>query len=444
METEKNEAIALFRYGLISELLHTRLKHGDIRSKLKEKCHKRYQVSWQEEPLKVTFASVKRWLSIYRKNGLKGLYPQERSDKGISRSMDPLLSKRILSIKKSDSHLSIPKMIRILEDQGEVEKGKLTKSSVHRLLQYHQLSSRSPSDVPEKNQRLPFRYPNPMDMWVGDVMHSRYKVQDRKVYLIAFMDNATRTIMHAAYDYSEGALNLLRVLKEALLVRGVCKRIYVDHGSGYVDTRFARVCAHVGAHLFYAPVRDGAAKGCIERWWRTVRADFEHYLQAKDLLDLDTLNSLLWRWIDSTYHTEIHSSLDGQSPWQRYMSLLPGIEHRRIDPDFDFESLWRVRDTRKVSGDGVVKLHGFKFEVPLTIMESHIELRFLEETFPNDVEAWVNNKCHGLVNKVDLEVNASRKRWKPKPIETPEKSLQVDPLIRSRNVYDEQIQLKEE
>lgn len=73
-----------------------------------------------------------------------------------------------------------------------------------------------------------------MELWVGDVMHSDHRIDGRKIYLVAWMDNATRAIMHAEYRFSESALDILSTFKDALLVRGICQRVYVDHGSGYV------------------------------------------------------------------------------------------------------------------------------------------------------------------------------------------------------------------
>jgi transposase InsO family protein len=435
MKEDEKEAKALFRYGLISEFLHTDLAHGEKSARMEELAARKYRVPWHEDSLDISESTLNRWLCIYKRRGFSGLMPADRSDKNMSKAIDTILLDRIIAIKKTHPEMSIPLLIRSLEDSGESPRGHLKHSTVHRLLQRHSLSGRPGRDKGKKRQRLPFKYAFPMDLWVGDVMHSRHPVQGRKVYLIAWMDNATRAIMYTEYRYSESALDILSTFSKALQVRGICKRVYVDHGSGYVDGRFVRTCAHLGIHLMYAPVKDGAAKGCIERFFLSLRSSFEQYLKPGDLATLEVLNSLLWRWIHSTYHTSVHAALEGKSPWQCFMEKLPLIEHRRIDRAFDFIELWRTREMRTVRRDGTVSLNGHQLEIPPTVSRNHVELRFLEEELPNGVEVWEADKYLGVATPVKLEENTHRRRWKPKPGLKDTGRLLVDPLNRARNTW---------
>ncbi|MGP8322275.1 MAG: DDE-type integrase/transposase/recombinase [Methanosarcinaceae archaeon] len=435
MKVDEKEAKALFRYGLISEFLHGGLARGQQHERMKEISARSYRVSWQEKLLRISESSINRWLSLYRRHGFSGLKSSTRVDRHISKAIDPILSDRLIAIKKSNPEMSIPLLISTLEDFGEVPVGKLRHSTVHRFLQWHGLSGRLGKDKGLKRQRLPFKYAFPMDMWVGDVMHSRHSVQSRKVYLIAWMDNATRTIMHAEYRFSEGALSLLSTFRQALQIRGLCKKVYVDHGSGYIDGRFVRTCAHLGIHLMHAPVRDGAAKGCIERWFSHVRCSFEQYLKPDDIEALKDLNSLLWRWIHSMYHSKPHCGLEGNTPWQKYMELLPEIQHRRVEKDFDFEALWRTRESRTVRRDGTVSLHGYRLEIPPTVSRNKVELRFMKEELPNNVEVWESDKYLGTAIPVNLEANTRRRRWRPQSKQRDFQLPSIDPLNRARNTW---------
>jgi len=436
METDEKEARALFRYGLISEFLHADLARGEKRVRMQEIASVKYRVPWQDKPFEVSESTLNRWLSMYRRHGFSGLKPGERRDKNISKAIDPILSDQIIAMKKTDPYISIPLLIASLEDSGGVPKGKLKHSTVHRLLQRHGLSGRPGRDRGRKPQRLPFRYSKPMALWVGDVMHSRHDVGGHKVYLIAWMDNASRAIMHAQYRFSESALDILTTFRKALEVRGICRRVYVDHGSGYVDGRFVRTCAHLGIQLMYAPVRDGAAKGCIERFFGTLRAGFERHLQPQDLKSLESLNSMLWRWIHSTYHRKPHSGLNGQAPWHCFMQLLPEIEHRRIEAGFDFIALWKSRVTRRVHRDGTVRLRGHILEIPPTVTHTTVELRFMDEQLPRDVEVWEDGCNRGTAIAVDMESNTRRRRWRPAASRNTSGTLPVDPLTRTRKTWE--------
>ena len=435
MTEEVREAQALFRYGLISEFLDGRTTRTERRNRMRELACSRYTVSWQTEPYKVSVRMLSRWLSGYRRNGFEGLKPAERRDLGTCRAIDFLLQKRLTAVKEATPSISIPEIIDALEESGEAPKGKLKKSTVHRYLQRQGLSRRGKSKG-QQQQRLPFRFKLPMDFWVGDVMHSRKEVCGRKVYLIAFLDNASRAVMHAAFCYQEDALNMLQVFRQALLVRGIPNTVYVDHGSAYIDSRFIRTCAHLGIHHKLAPVADGAAKGIIERWFRRVREQFEQYLREGDLKSLDTLNSLFWRWLRSSYHNTPHHGLKGEKPWARYLRLLHEIEHRRLAPDFDFWPLWRTRETRVVRKDGTVSLFGYCLEVPPTIApKTRVELRFIKEELPENVEVWLDDKKLGDADLADLEANTKRRRWRPKEKSDDNENLPLDPLAKARNTW---------
>ena len=436
MSDEKRQAVAMFRYGLISEFLHTKLPRGEQKVRMQALAERTYYVSWQAEPVKVTVPRQKRWLSAYRKHGLDGLIDKVRKDKGVSRAIDPLLQARIIAAKKADRNLTIPELIRSLEDIGEAPMGGLYTSTVHRLLQHHKLSGRPGIDPGQKTQRLPYRYELPHQMWLGDVMHGRVQIACRKVYLIAFIDSASRVIVHAEFAFDEGAMSVLKVFREAVNTRGIPQRLYVDHGSAFIDNRLQRTCAHLGTHHLLAPVRDGAAKAPIERFFHRFRQQFEAYLTEDDLVDLSTLNSLLWRWLHSTYHRVPHAGLDGETPWDRYLALLPRTEHRRVDVDFDWQAVWRTRATRTVRRDGTVQLKGHALEVPPTVHTKKVELRYVPEDLPEGVEVWIEEEHIGPATPVNLIANAKRRRWNPKAgVQADDAGRGLDPLGRSRQTW---------
>jgi len=436
MTEKEREELALLRYGLISEFLDGRIAYGAQEARMQAIVARKEQILWQGAPLALSVATLKRWLSQYRRLGLAGLMPQERADKGICRAIDEVLQERIVAIKRAMPSLSIPELIRSLEDAGEAPPGKLKRSTVHRMLQQQGLSARGGRSGRGKAQRLPYIFPNPLDQWQGDVMHGRVRVAERKIYLIAFLDNASRAVMHAAFCHDERTVSLLRVFRQAVLVRGIPKRVYVDHGSAYVDSRFRRTCAHLGVQLQHAPVGDAAAKGMIERWFGEVRRSFEAFLQPGDLEDLEDLNSLLWDWIETHYHRREHGALDGRTPWERFLTGVSGLRVRRVDPALDFEALWRVRESRKVQRDGTVSLNGRRFEVPPTTPRERVELRYLEDDFPENVEVWTDRGKEGMAILVDREANRWRRRWRPQGPQGVEGPLPIDPLSRARRRWD--------
>src|SRR6266851_4266945 len=80
--------------------------------------------------------------------------------------------------------------------------------------------------------------------------------------------------------------------------------------------------ASASAALCHAPVRDGAAKGKVERFFRTVRESF--LTRALDLSGVDALNHAFVRWVEDEYNAREHGSL-GMKPIDRF-----GLDLRRI------------------------------------------------------------------------------------------------------------------
>jgi transposase InsO family protein len=116
--------------------------------------------------------------------------------------------------------------------------------------------------------------------------------------LIAFIDDATRVIPYCAFTLSENTRTFLPVFKQALLRRGLPKRLYVDNGANYRSQHLALVCAKLGIALIHARPYRPSGKGKIERWFKTVRAQLLTRLSEDDTRDLPSLNRRLWAWVE--------------------------------------------------------------------------------------------------------------------------------------------------
>jgi len=91
-------------------------------------------------------------------------------------------------------------------------------------------------------------------------------------------------------------------------------RHFLDNGSAFRCQTLKWACASLEIVLVYARPYQAAAKGKIERLWRTLRTQPLPLLSQP--LNLQQLNERLWQWIDSDYHVRIHSP-PGQPPLKR-------------------------------------------------------------------------------------------------------------------------------
>ena len=89
MNDAQREEVALFRFGVISELVATRLEYGAFERLVKQKSAQRWNIPGSKRT-RISPSTIRRWVRRYQANGgeLAALYPAARSDRGKSRTVD--------------------------------------------------------------------------------------------------------------------------------------------------------------------------------------------------------------------------------------------------------------------------------------------------------------------------------------------------------------------
>ncbi len=223
-EPQDRQAIALFRYGLIADLIHQPAGSRGLYVRLREKAAADYSIPGSKR-IRVAPETLRHWLKAWRRGGFDALLPKGRTDQGRSRALPQALADALLSLKDEQPHLSIPQLIRAVA--GSVP-GSVTPapSTVHRLLKRAGLMDKARDAAQSGQDRRRFAFAHPGQMWMSDVMHgptvalpgSRTR---RKTYLIAFLDDATRVVPYCAFAFAENTQSFLPVFKQALLRRGL-------------------------------------------------------------------------------------------------------------------------------------------------------------------------------------------------------------------------------
>ena len=96
-----------------------------------------------------------------------------------------------------------------------------------------------------------FEAARPNEIWTGDALHA-IRLDGRKTYLFAFLDDHSRAVMAARFGFAEDTIRLAAALRPALGSRGVPEYIYVDNGSAFVDAWLLRACASLGIKLVHS------------------------------------------------------------------------------------------------------------------------------------------------------------------------------------------------
>lgn len=410
---ELRKRIALFRYGVIADLIHLPAGQRGLYRLLDEKASRDHEIPGTLRR-RIATETVRGWLSDYRRGGFDALMPRIRADAGRARSIPSEVVDLLCDAKDEHPDLSVPLVIALIrKEHGNLAPAELPlpESTVHRLLSHRGLmKKRSPDDGTSKDRRR-FEFENAGDLWSSDVMYGtkiRVDGRLRQTYLIAMIDDATRIVPYASFALSEGTSSYLAVLEQAIRRRGIPKRLYVDNGSAFRSKHLALVCAKLGIALIHARPYMPQGKGKIERWFRTVRMQFMPMMKLESAVTLEQLNRSLAAWIEGDYHHAEHKGLAGESPTSRWARCSDGV--RLCDSSVGAHFL--AEQKRAVQKDRTVTLDGVAFEVDALLVGERVLLRYDAGRPPTkrSVEVWHRGQRVEIARRVDMLANCFVKR----------------------------------
>jgi putative transposase len=326
-------------------------------------------------PRQFTWRTIQAWWYHYRRHGITEA--PARADKGATRKVTPEeLHEAIQTILPSfhGKRYNIAEVYRACIERGLLRREQIAPNTFRRHVD--SLGLLEPGDgQPQHKLRLAFAKAHANDMWQADTLHGPYvhlAGKATKTYLICFIDDASRVVPHGAFYTGDTTPNLIDALQVALFKRGVPRSLYVDNGSNYASKELATICTRLGTILIHTPVRDGAAKGKIERFFRTVRDGF----LTRDLGDVTSLTALNIRfshWVEETYHQREHSTL-GMKPIDRFGLDLDRLHY--LDPCEFNRELFYLEATRKVRADNTFSYAGTRHEAPVDLRGRTITIRY--------------------------------------------------------------------
>ncbi len=294
---------------------------------------------------------------------------------------------------------------RMCIKKGILKKEQLAPTTFYRFIREYDLLN---DHVKDNKKRLAFAMAHANELWQADTMFGPYIMNDKgrmiQTKLIAFIDDASRVICHAQFFYNENIDALVRALKAAFYKRGIPKQLYVDNGSIYCSQEITLVCARVGCILRHTPVRDGASKGKIERFFRRLRNQF--LSKRLDLTSLLILNRQLTRWIEEDYNATNHSAI-GMPPLHRYAMDMKFIKF--LPPNETNDELFYAEATRAVRKDNTFSFQNIRFEAPVDLRSKKIIIRFNRNN-PDNIVVYYKNNRMGKAQELDLVANSMIRR----------------------------------
>jgi len=350
-----------------------------------------------------TWRTIQTWVSLYKQGGAEALRNRPRADKGRHRKVSPEdLRAAIESVLPEFREQAYNKMAiyRRCIERGVLSVAECSQTSFFRLVRTYDLLT--PPTQTTNKKRLAFSKAYSNEMWQIDTMFGPYvsngkiKVQAK---LIAFIDDASRVVPHGEFFLAENTQALIKTFRSALYKRGIPQTLYTDNGAIYTGKEINQICPRIGTLLCHAPVRDGAAKGKIERFFRTVRESF--LIQKLDLSSVKALNKQFCDWLETDYNAREHGTLK-MKPVDRFAMDLGRI--RFLDPMDATDELFYFEQDRTVRKDNTFQVLGQRFEAPRDLRSRTIEIRY-DRANPNRIIVYLNSERMGQATPLDLVAN---------------------------------------
>ena len=319
--------------------------------------------------------TLSKWADVYKENGLDGLTPKIRSDKGSTRIISNECISEIYQIKEKFPKLNAAQIHQRLL-QLELITTSVSVRTIQRFVKNHNLKNGTTTGMIKDRKAFEEEFFG--SMWMADTCYFPYiteRGKSRRTYLIAIIDDHSRLIVGARLFYEDNAINFQKLLKDAISTYGIPTKLYLDNGSPYRNSQLSFICAEVGTVLIHTPVRDGPAKAKIERFFLTIKERFLYGFDVNTLTSLEEFNHEL------NNHIRVHNltvnSSTRSTPMDRYLASMDHIRTPKSREWIDLCFMNRV--SRRVRNDATVSIDNTYFDVPIQFIKQYVEIRYLPD-----------------------------------------------------------------
>lgn len=389
-DLKNSEDIAIQRMEMISPLLATGLDPVRL-SEMKKRIG-------EENGLSVR--SIGRYLEAYRQKGFDGLRPQirEKAFSGLLPNWEEIMTEAI-QLRRELPKRSVQQIITILELEGIAEPGLIKRTTLQDHLVKRGYSSMQMKlyQKPEGATSRRFQKSHRGMLYQGDIKYGPYLPigkdgTKKQVYLSAFIDDATRFIVHAQFYDNQRVEIIEDSLREAVLRYGKPDTVFVDNGKQYISDWMKRACAKLGIRLSHAKPYHPEAKGKIEAFNKHLDIFLAEAALAnpKTLLEL---NSLLDAWVCEYYHKKAHSSLGGLSPELAFKTDAQPLHY--LDATIVREAFIH-KEERKADKTGCVSFKGNRYDCGMAAAGQKVEIAF-DPFFLDEIEVSLNDRTFKAV-----------------------------------------------
>jgi putative transposase len=367
---DRAEEVALFRFSVVSEAISpslTPIERGLVVRSLAAR-------TWvTPEGVGRSFArvTIDRWVLAYRRDGLAGLRPTPRADRGRARSQGRWLEEAARMRRALPTRSSAQIVDAIARAHGVL----LSERTVRAHLRRAGLSRAALTAEPAKAFGR-YEASRPNEIWIGDVLVGPFVPHPRvagskRAKLFVLVDDYSRLLVHGRWMTEENTRAGQDVLRSAISRRGLPQILHVDNGAPYANHQLARACAVLGIHLVHSKPYAPQGRGKQERLNSYIRQSFIAEMEDRGIASFEALNDFFTAWAEQVANARTHAETK-QAPIERFLaSYTPSIPTPAV-----LAEAFRWSMVRRVTKTATISLLANRYQVDPALIGRSVELRF--------------------------------------------------------------------
>ncbi len=339
----------------------------------------------------VALRTARRWLKLYRTEGLVGLVRSARSDAG-RRKLSADLTALIEGLALRKPRPSVTALYReVTKIAAEREIAAPSYATVHAIVRGLDpaLTTLAHEGVAAFRNRYELihrhRAESPNALWQADHTPLDILIVDEsgkpaRPWLTIVIDDYSRAIAgYMTFLGAPSSLHTSLALRQAIWRKanpswpeqGIPDILYVDHGSDFTSNHLEQVAAALRIELIHSTVARPQGRGKVERFFRTINTELlpllaGHLIEGKAAsaaaLSLAELDAALMAFIVGTYNQRSHSQID-EAPHAAWLGKgwLPCVPDSLDDLDLLLITVAKPRMVQRdelcgnLGDDGVMK-----------------------------------------------------------------------------------------
>ena len=264
-----------------------------------------------------------QWKKAFEKWGPEGLDKKKRSVPKTSK-LPEVTRRTILMLKESNPEFGCQRISDMLYRSEGLE---ASAGTVNKVLKDAGYEFEEVVTSPHRPVKRRFGRLTPNKMWQTDLFTFVLPRQNRRAYLVAFMDDHSRFVVSFGLWASASTKLVIETFRSGIANYGQPEEVLTDNGPQYVTWRgkseFAKELEKLGIRHLVARPKHPQTLGKVERMWGSL---WRECVQKSIFFDLKDAQARIAQYFDYYNFHRPHQGLDSLAPADLYFNAAPEVK----------------------------------------------------------------------------------------------------------------------